>query len=52
MSLFGQTVEIPSIALSGISFELKGEGFDDSLKSFEVEFIKDDTAENFTINVS
>jgi len=52
MSLFGQTVEIPSLALSGISFELKGEGFDDSLKSFEVEFIKDDTAENFTINVS
>ena len=49
---YGQTVEIPSLALSGISIELKGEGFADSLKSFEVEFIKDDSAENFTINMS
>lgn len=48
---YGQTVEIPSLALSGISFELKGEGFADSLKSFEVEFIIDDSAQNFVINV-
>lgn len=50
--VFGQTVEIPSLALSGISFELKGDGFADSLKSFEMQFIKDGSAENFKINLS
>jgi Na+/H+ antiporter NhaC len=51
-SLFGQTVEIPSLALSGISFELKGDGFADSLKSFEMQFIKDGSTERFKINMS
>jgi Na+/H+ antiporter NhaC len=51
-SLFGQTVEIPSLALSGISFELKGEGFADTLKFFEIQFIKDGSTDNFKINLS
>ncbi|HEY6627026.1 MAG TPA: hypothetical protein VIZ21_08725, partial [Ignavibacteriaceae bacterium] len=49
---YGQTVEIPPLTLSGIGFELKGEGFADSLKSFEMGFITRDSAENFTINIS
>ena len=49
---YGQTVEIPPLTLSGISFEINGEGFADSLKSFKIEFIKDDSAENFIINMS
>jgi len=40
--LFGQTVEIPSLALSEISFEIKGEGFSDSLKFFTIQFTRDD----------
>lgn len=51
-SLFGQSVEIPSLALSGIGFELKGEGFADSLKSFEMEFIANASSENVIINIS
>lgn len=49
--LFGQSVEIPSLALSGINFELKGDSFADSLKSFEMEFIKDGSTKNFKINI-
>ncbi len=51
-SLFGQSVEIPSLALSGISFELKGDGFSDSLKSFEMDFIANGSSENVLINIS
>lgn len=40
--LFGQTVEIPPLALSEISFEIKGEGFSDSLKFFTIQFTRDD----------
>lgn len=52
LNLFGQRIEIPSLTLSGINFSIKGEGFADSIKSFEMEFIKDGSAENFTINIS
>lgn len=52
LNLFGQKIEVPSLALSGISFSVKGEGFADSLKSLEMEFIKDGSAENFKINIS
>jgi len=51
-NLLGQTVEIPSLALSGISFDLKGDGFADSLKFFEIEFIKDGAIEGYQINLS
>lgn len=51
-SLFGQTVEIPSLALSDINFQLKGEGFSDSLKFFELNFIKDGSIEIVKINLS
>jgi Na+/H+ antiporter NhaC len=50
--LFGQTVEIPAIALSGINFKLKGGGFTDSLKSFEMQFINNDSTVNCIINLS
>lgn len=52
LNLFGQKIEVPSLALSGISFSVKGEGFADSLKSLEMEFIKDGSTENFKINIS
>ena len=51
-SLFGQTVEIPSLALSGINFKLKGEGFADSIKSFEIQFVKDGSTKNCKIDLS
>lgn len=51
-SLFGQTVEIPSLTLSDINFQVKGEGFSDSLKFFELMFIKDGSIEIVKIKFS
>jgi Na+/H+ antiporter NhaC len=49
---YGQTVEIPPLTLSGISFEISGEGFTDSLNSFEMQFIKDASTDNYKIILS
>jgi Na+/H+ antiporter NhaC len=48
-SLSGHPIETPSLALSGIGFELKGEGFADSLNSIDVQFVQDGSTENFKI---
>ena len=50
--LFGQKVEVPSLALTGISFELKGEGFTDSLKNTKLSLISDDFSEVVKINLT
>jgi len=51
-SLFGQKIEIPSLALSGISFSVKGEGFPDSLNSINVLLIAEDVSEEYTLNLT
>ncbi len=51
-SLYGQTVEVPSLALSGISFRLEGKDIADSLKILEVQLIKDGSVGKHYINVS
>jgi Na+/H+ antiporter NhaC len=49
--LLGQRVEVPSLALTGISFELKGEGFADTLNNTELKIINDDFSETLNINL-
>jgi Na+/H+ antiporter NhaC len=51
-SLFGQKIEIPSLALSGIGFRLNGEGFPDSLNSLNVFLIHENVSEKFTVYLS
>jgi Na+/H+ antiporter NhaC len=51
-SLFGQKIEIPSLALSGISFKIKGDEIPDTLNTLEVQLIRDDSIERFKINIS
>lgn len=43
---FAQKLEVPSLALSGIDFEVNGEGFADSLKSLEMSIIGDEFSDN------
>ena len=50
--LFGQKLEVPSLVLTGISFELKGEGFVDSLKNIELKLISDDFSEELNVNLT
>ena len=51
-SLFGQKIEVPSLALSGISFEIKGYGFPDSLNSIKMKVIGDNYSEEINMKVS
>ena len=48
----GQTIESPSLALSGISFNLEGKAFPDSLKYLELQLIKDDLFQKHLINLT
>ena len=50
--LLGQKVEVPSLVLTGISFELKGEGFTDSLKNVEMKLASDNYLEVVKINLT
>ncbi|MCW8817710.1 MAG: hypothetical protein OQK52_07560, partial [Ignavibacteriaceae bacterium] len=50
--LIGQRVEVPSLALTGISFELKGEGFADTLNNGKLIIISDDFLEALNINLT
>ena len=50
--LLGQRVVVPSLALSGISFELKGEGFADTLNNTKLKLISDDFSETLIINLT
>jgi len=50
--LFGQKVEIPSLALTGISFELKGEGFADSLTETTLKLISDDFSKEVKLSLT
>jgi len=50
--LLGQRVEVPSLALTGISFELKGEGFADTLNNAKLIIISDDFLEALNINLT
>ena len=50
--LFGQKVEVPSLGLTGISFQLKGEGFADSLENTHVKFISDHFSEVVKLNLT
>jgi Na+/H+ antiporter NhaC len=47
-----QTIEIPSLALSGIGFKLEGKDFADSLRFLEVQLRKDGKSEKHIINLS
>ncbi len=50
--LSAQTVEVPSLALSGINFELKGEGFSDSLNILKLKIIGDDFDEQIKVELT
>ncbi|MGB5531061.1 MAG: Na+/H+ antiporter NhaC family protein [Ignavibacteriaceae bacterium] len=48
----GQKVDVPSLALTGISFELKGEGFAVSLQNIELKLDSDNFSEELKINLT
>ncbi len=50
--LFGQTIKVPSLALSNISFELKGDGFSDTLDQVTLKIISDDFSDNIKLNLT
>jgi Na+/H+ antiporter NhaC len=47
--LFGQTLDIPSLALSNVSFELKGNGFPDRIDAINIKAISEDFSEEYII---
>ncbi|MFI5238025.1 MAG: Na+/H+ antiporter NhaC family protein, partial [Ignavibacteriales bacterium] len=47
--LFGHKIEIPNLVLSGISFEIKGDDFPDSLSSIIMKFFNDDFTGEFNL---
>jgi Na+/H+ antiporter NhaC len=49
--LLGQSVEAPSLALTGVNFELNGDGFADTLNYTELKLISDDFSESLKINL-
>ena len=48
-SVFGQKLDVPSLALSGIVFELKGTEFPDSISSLSLKLYSDDHSEEFNL---
>jgi len=47
--LLGQTLDIPSLALSNVSFELKGNGFPDRIDAINIKAISEDFSEEYII---
>jgi Na+/H+ antiporter NhaC len=47
--LFGQTIKVPSLALSNITFELKGYGFPDSLNQVTLKIFNDDFSDDIKL---
>jgi Na+/H+ antiporter NhaC len=50
-NLFGQRIEFPTLALSGISFEIKGENFPDSLHFINLQIINDNYSEDLKFSL-
>jgi len=48
-SVFGQKLDVPSLALSGIVIELKGTEFPDSISSLSLKLYSDDHSEEFNL---
>ena len=49
--LLGQSVDVPSLALTGVNFELKGDDFADTLDYAVLKLVSDDFSETFDINL-
>ena len=49
--LFGQSLDVPSLALTGVSFELKGHGFAETLNNTKLKIISEDFSETLIINL-
>jgi Na+/H+ antiporter NhaC len=50
--LFAQKIESPSLALTGVDFELKGKGFSDTLKFLDVKLIGEDYSEETKVELT
>jgi len=51
-SLFAQEIEIPSVALNNIGFNIKGSGFPDSLSSAEIVFNGEEHEQHFNLSLT
>jgi Na+/H+ antiporter NhaC len=49
--LFGQTIDIPSLVLSDISFEVRGKNFPDTLQSINIKFLNEDYSNEYKLNL-